>query len=135
MIRRIRRELHDVRHAEPGKRFEEGFERTRVRNHVGRIALIAIGVALMLAAAATFVLPGPNFILVLAGLVLVAGQSRTVARWLDRAELAARTWHRETWQPWPHKRALKVVGAVLGGLIGATIAWYAWQRGWIPGID
>lgn len=135
MIKRIRRELHHVRRAEPGTRFEEGYERTRVRNHVGRLALIVLGVTLMIAAAATFLLPGPNVVIVLAGLLLVAGQSRTIARWLDRLEVASRRWHEQVWTPYPHKRAVQVTGIVVVAVAALGIGWYAWRQGWIPWLD
>ena len=111
MLRKFRHELRTLRDAEPGTRFELGHERTRIDNHVLRLFMVGVGVALMFTAAVTFWLPGPNFVLVFAGLVLVGGQSETVARWMDRGEVLARRWHRDVWAPYPHKVAVRLLGA------------------------
>jgi hypothetical protein len=132
---RIRRELHALKTAEPGTRFQEGYERTHVHNHALRIGLIVLGFALMVTAAVTFFLPGPNFVLVLAGLALVGGQSQTVAKWMDRGEVAGRRWHEDVWEPYPHKRALLGTVAIIALAAIAAALWIAWGQGWIPGVD
>ncbi|MCW2962257.1 MAG: hypothetical protein JWM25_1092 [Thermoleophilia bacterium] len=132
---RIRAELDLLRDDEPGRRFESGFDRTHVRNQALRLTLVTVGVLFMATAMATFWLPGPNFVLVLAGLALVGGQSRFVARALDRVEVAARRWHRDVWEPYERKSAVLTVFGLVLAILVALIAWYAWQRGWIPFLD
>jgi hypothetical protein len=132
---RIRTELRLLRDDEPGERFQSGFARTHVRNYALRMFLVSLGVALMLAAAATFWLPGPNFVLVLAGLALVGGQSRLVARGMDHLEVTARRWNDDVWTPYERKGALLGALAITGAILIALAAWYAWQRGWIPFVS
>lgn len=131
---RIRNELRQVREAEPGTRFEATHERHRIRNHALRVTVIAIGCALMVLAAVTFWVPGPNFVIVLAALALVAGQWRLVARLLDRGEVAARSWHEHRWEPMPRwRKRLAVLGMWLAGAcVAATMAYVSWRNGVFP---
>lgn len=132
MFNRFRHELRDLRCAKPGNRFIDGHRRTRIDNHALRITLIIVGLMLMFSAAVTFWIPGPNFILVLAGLALVGGQSRLVALGLDRLEVTGRRWHDERWKPYQHKRAAIVSLAVIAALIVAVAGYAAWRHGLIP---
>ena len=132
----IRQELRKLRDAEPGERFEAGYERTKVDNRVLRTSLVVLGFVLMVTAAVTFWVPGPNFVLVLAGLALVGGQSRTVAKLMDRGEVAVRRWNDEHWDPYPHKKPvvallwLAFAAAVVGLLLLADAQ--GWLPGWVP---
>ncbi|MCW2971873.1 MAG: hypothetical protein JWN72_146 [Thermoleophilia bacterium] len=129
---RIRRQLEQIRDAEPGTRFNEVYERSHVRSFAVRVTLLAVGSLLILASAVTFWLPGPNWVLVFFGLAIVCGQSQWVARKLDAGELALKRWHDERWAPYRHKRALLAVGALVAIALAALLGWYAWRRGWIP---
>jgi hypothetical protein len=133
-VKRIRRALRNVRHAEPGERFESTHERHRIRNQPIRLTVIAFGLVLMAVAALTFWVPGPNFVLVLAGLALVAGQWRMVAKLLDRGEVAARRWHQDAWTTWPAWRRRCIIIAIwlVGVSIAVTIAWFTWLGDAIP---
>lgn len=129
----LRDELRQLKDAPPGRRFEAGYERTKVDNRVLRLSLVTLGFALMLAAAVTFWLPGPNFVLVLAGLALVGGQSRTVAKLMDRGEVAGRRWNDRYWDPYPHKkRAIAIIWCLVAAAV-ALVAWLAYEQGWLPG--
>ncbi|MCW2925051.1 MAG: hypothetical protein JWM98_2455 [Thermoleophilia bacterium] len=132
MANRFTRELRELRDAPPGTRFQEGNERTRVDNRALRVVLVVLGFALMVAAAVTFWVPGPNFVLVLAGLALVGGQSQTVARAMDRGEVRARRWNTEVWDPYPHKGRVRVLGALVFAAVVALLAWVAYRQGWLP---
>lgn len=133
MVFGIKREVEELKAAEPGERFVSGYERTHVRNRLLRLVLIAVGFTLMFAAAATFWLPGPNFVLVLAGLALVGGQAKFVARAMDRGEVTGRRWNERVWEPYPHKRLL-LTGITLLVLVAiALLGWLADERGWLPG--
>ena len=132
--RRIRTELRKIRAERPGERFEATHERHRIANHAIRVTVIAIGCGVMVAAAFTFWVPGPNFVVVLAGLALVAGQWRGAARLLDRGEVAVRRWHDHVWEPLPRRRKLVVL--TIAWLVGASIAVamfaLAWRAGLLP---
>jgi hypothetical protein len=133
-LQRIRRELRTIREDRPGVRFEATHERHRIRNHAVRVTVIGLGCSLMVLAAATFWVPGPNFVIVLAGLALVAGQWRMVARLMDRGEVAARRWHLERWEPMPRWRQ-RIVLFVLwaaGGIFAMSMAYVSWRSGALP---
>ena len=128
----IRRELRELREARPGTRFEGGHERHRVDNRILRWSLIAIGATVAVLGALTFWLPGPNFVLVLAGLAVVAAQWRFVARQLDRGEVQARRLNDRYWDPYPHKRwAVATAWLVVASVIAAAL-WLAWRNDWLP---
>lgn len=130
---RVKHEFHRMRRARPGERFAQSYERTHVRNHALRIGLIVVGFVLMVAAAVTFWLPGPNFVLVFIGLALIGGQSARVARWMDSGEVTARRWNDEHWDPYPHKRAALGGAWLVGAAAVVGAAWFAHGHGWLPG--
>jgi hypothetical protein len=132
MKARLKQAIDTLKEAAPGERFEGVYDRAHVRNYALRIAFIIVGLLLMVASAVTFWLPGPNFVLVLAGLAIIGGQSQFVARTMDRIEVAGRRWHTETWLPYPHKHALVGTLAAVAIALIALAAWYAWHRGWVP---
>lgn len=70
----------------------------------GRHALrtvLAVGCGLLLLGLGLvmLVLPGPGLLTGLVGAALIAGESRTVARWLDTLDL----WAARAWQRWRKK--------------------------------
>jgi hypothetical protein len=132
MFEGIRRELRTLRGSTPGARFERAHERHRVDNGVLRVLIIGLGLALILASAFTFWVPGPNFVIVLVGLAIVAAQWRAVATRLDRVEVAARRWHDEHWEPYPHKRRVLVLGWLTAVIVIALAVWFAWRQDWLP---
>ncbi len=130
---RIRREVHALKASRPGRRFEDAHERHRISNHAVRLTVLTIGGMLALAGSLTFWLPGPNFVIVLIGLAIVAGQWRFAARIFDRLEVASRRWHDEYWEPYPHKgRAVVLVWLVVAAAMAAAV-WTADRYGWLPG--
>ncbi|MCB0879755.1 MAG: hypothetical protein KDC46_12355 [Thermoleophilia bacterium] len=133
-LERIRRELRRIRAHLPGERFERTHERHRINNHAVRVTVIAVGCGVMVIAAVTFWVPGPNFVIVLAGLALVAGQWRFVARMLDRGEVAARRWHEQTWEPMPRWRRRSILAVVwlAGACLALAMAYVSWRQGLLP---
>lgn len=133
--------LHTLRTDRPGTRFAHAHEHFRIDNEALRIGAILLGVLLMAAAAATFWLPGPNFVLVLVGLALIAAQSTAVAGLLDRAELSGRRWHRDTWKQLPAwERRIGVALLWVAFLVAVLgVAALAWRLGllpsWLPFVD
>ena len=78
------------RGSSPGRRFQERYERTV--NHVGwrRWAVICGGTVLCAVGAVMLVAPGPGLLLLAVGAFMLAEQSPTCARALDRLELRLR---------------------------------------------
>ena len=94
--------------------------------------MLGFGIAFTLAGALTFWVPGPNFVIVLLGLAIVAGQWRMAARALDRIEVALRRWNDEHWDPYPHKRrAIAIIWIVVVAVLAGAV-WLAHRQGWLP---
>lgn len=82
----------DFWHDRPGERFARRYERVSGGPALARVLRGTLGVVLVLVGLLFMALPGPGFVPALAGLALLAGESRALARALDRAELRARRW-------------------------------------------
>jgi Putative transmembrane protein (PGPGW) len=87
-------EWHHFWHDRPGRRFMGRYHRHAGRGkHVaGRVVRAVVSVVLILVGIVFMALPGPGFVPVLAGLALLAGDSRRLAAALDRLELKVRGW-------------------------------------------
>ena len=90
--------------APPGQRFQAHFDRrqrTRPRGLHQKILTIGGGVLIMGAGLFFLLAPGPGVLIVLIGALLVAEESRTVARRLDGADLRLRrlaAWAAARWR-------------------------------------
>lgn len=83
----LTREWRAFRDDSPGERFEHHHERMRHQGtRAGAIARIAAGIVLLLGGILLLFIPGPGLLVMLFGLGLVGGESRTIARALDRGE-------------------------------------------------
>ena len=80
----------------PGRRFQERYRRKRLKREsaLKRWGVAAAGVALTLVGIFFLVVPGPGIPILVLGLALVAQESASTARFLDRAELRLRRWWR-----------------------------------------
>ena len=88
----------------PGQRFQAHFDRrqqTRPRGLHQKILAIGGGVLVMGAGLFFLLAPGPGLLILLIGALLVAEESRTVARWLDGADRRLRrlaAWAAARWR-------------------------------------
>lgn len=78
----------------PGRRFTLRYQRHNRGSGAGTAIRVLLGVFLIVLGVPLLVLPGPALIPILAGAVLLAGESRRVAGVLDRIELRLRGWLR-----------------------------------------
>ena len=94
MFPNIKQRLIALRAGKPGGRFEEYFASRHGRGAgaAQRALLLILGVVVVLVGIVLMPLPGPGMLIVAGGLAIMAGESRTVARWLDRGELRLRQW-------------------------------------------
>jgi len=123
--------LEALRNDPPGQRFERQFERIRHRSPWVRVLMSIAGVLLVVAGIAFMVLPGPGLPLLVLGLGLLAGMSRTLARGLDRAEPFVRRQLHRLVRRWRALGAYGKVGVVAGaalvcggaGFAAVRIAW------------
>lgn len=81
-------------HDPPGHRFQGRYHARRNPDtpSLGRALRIVSGIVLIVVGTAFLVLPGPGIPPLILGAALIAGESLTVARWLDAVELRLRRW-------------------------------------------
>ena len=105
---RLRKFWREFRNAPPGDRFRTRHRRRQAQHQRGESswsrALVLLGaLGCMAIAVPLMIIPGPAILFWLLAGFLVAGESGSVAKWLDRSELAART----VWNRWRKKRRRK----------------------------
>jgi hypothetical protein len=85
-------------HSTPGRRFQERYRRMREQKGSAwkRGLFVIAGVALAAIGVCFLVVPGPGIPILAVGMALVAQESVTLARLLDRAELKLR----RIWKRW-----------------------------------
>ena len=83
-----------LRESEPGRRFAEWHERRRrtrgERGLVARVVPVLVALVLLAIGAVLVFIPGPAVLFFAVGGMVLAGESRRVARALDRGELWVR---------------------------------------------
>jgi hypothetical protein len=106
VLDKIKRSWSELAQATAGKRFEERYEQMRGRGTPASRALkAAAAVALIIAGLAMLFVPGPGSLAILAGGALIAEQSLTVARLLDRTEVGIRKIHASAVLAWRRFRS------------------------------
>jgi Putative transmembrane protein (PGPGW) len=78
----------------PGRRFQDRYRRKHAQNASAwkRCAWFCAGILLTLVGVFFLAVPGPGIPILAVGLALLAQESVTLARWLDRTELRLRRW-------------------------------------------
>lgn len=99
---------------EPGERFQHQHDRMQKQSRGMRIAHAAAGGLLTLAGIVLLFIPGPGLLVMLFGLALLAGLSKTLAKLLDRAEPPLRHQAQLMRRGWNHLAGAAKVG--LGAL-------------------
>jgi hypothetical protein len=93
----LKRSMHRFMAAPSGTRFEARYRRLHGRHHPLRaFALAGLGLLLVAGGLVLLVLPGPGILVAAMGAALIAGESKTAARWLDRVDL----WLTKRWRRW-----------------------------------
>jgi len=93
MFARLKQSWQDLKKRRPGHRFEERYEQSRAKagsGGGGRTIKLVVGILLVLVGIVLLVIPGPGSLFIVIGGAFLAEESRTVARFLDRTELAGR---------------------------------------------
>ena len=120
----IAQEWRTFRGDEPGQRFENHYDRMRQGSRVGAIARMGAGVILLLAGIAMLFIPGPGILVMLFGFGLLGGESKTIARAMDRVEPALREKGRRAkrwWRfaTWPRRAVVIAIAALAAGIAGS----------------
>ena len=88
----------EIAHGQPGRRFQERYRRMHAEGASAwkRCALFCAGIVLTLVGVFFLAVPGPGIPILVIGLALIAQESVTLARWLDRTEVRLR----RAWKRW-----------------------------------
>jgi len=125
------REWRAFKDDQPGDRFENHHDRMRREGtRAGAIARVVLGVVLTLGGIALLFIPGPGLLVILFGMGLLGGQSKTLARALDRVEPPVRRGARRLVRAFKRRsRATQVMIVAIAALIAAAAA-YGLYRWW-----
>ena len=95
MLESLKKSWRELAKDEPGHRFLNRYKRAQKKGSTaGRVLTLTLGSVLVLAGVVFLLIPGPGSLLIVVGAALLAEESATVARALDRTELWARPWAR-----------------------------------------
>jgi len=92
MFKQLQRSWKELKSGRPGSRFLEQYRRQHQAHEsgVGRAVRIVAGIILVPVGLFFLPAPGPGMVVLALGAILLARESRLVARALDRLELRAR---------------------------------------------
>ena len=128
MIGSTKESWRRLKASEPGRRFDERYRRRREdgrgRWDPRRLLYVAGGLLLVVGSLFMGMLPtppGPGTVTFLLGLGLIAGESRPVARLLDRAEVGARGPARRVGGVWRSSAAGKAVVVLVTAVCSAAV--------------
>ena len=84
----------EILHSQPGRRFQERYRRKHAEHGSAwkRCGFVCAGIVLTIIGVFFLAVPGPGIPILAVGLALIAQESVTMARWLDRTELRLRRW-------------------------------------------
>ena len=126
MVERIRRHWREFTESKPGQRFEERYHRRRQGDEQGhivwRVFLITLGAVIAVGSLVLAPLPGPGWITVFVGLMILGGELLPAARFLDWLEIQLRKLWRFVQKVWHASFLGKVaVVVVVGSCVAAII--------------
>ena len=103
MFKQLKHNWEALKRGRPGSRFEEQYEQQR-NSHpgtAGRVLRLGLGLAILLAGLVLMPAPGPGFIVVGIGALMIAREFKTAAILLDHIEVRGRQvlkWVKRTWR-------------------------------------
>ena len=88
------RSMVEIIHSSPGRRFQERYRRMHSKESGAwkRCAYFAAGIVLTVIGVLFLAMPGPGIPILVVGLALIAQESVSLARLLDRTEVRVRRW-------------------------------------------
>jgi putative transmembrane protein PGPGW len=103
MFKQLKQYWSSLKRGKPGSRFQEQYDKQRKEQKSGTGRAIRIVAGFLLLPAGLFFLPapGPGFLVLALGAVLIAREFRWAAKILDRLELRGRgvfDWAKRRWQ-------------------------------------
>jgi hypothetical protein len=128
LVDELRREWRLFKDDEVGQRFRDHQQRLKNGSLRMRAVSMILGLFLFVGGVVLCFIPGPGLPVVVFGIALLAGESRVVARLLDRAEPPVRRRGGQLvhwWRRLPRPAHVTIIGALL--LTGAAASWVAWR--------
>ncbi len=132
MIERTKQSWHAFKDSDPGRRFQDRYDRRQHAEHggwtMGAVLNVGLGVAIALAGLLLVPAPGPGWIITFLGLGLLGSEFAPLARALDWAEVKLRgivQWAKGVWDK--SSPIVKALLVVVGVLCVAVIAYGAYQ--------
>lgn len=128
MIGRLKEKWRKFRQGQPGRRFQERYERKRHANEkrslYWKVLQVALALGLLLIGVVFVFIPGPAILFFAIGASMLATHSRRLARLLDWTEVKIR----EVWAwatGWWKRASTAARGAVVGlGTVGVAMLAY-----------
>lgn len=93
MFEKMKKDWRILRENPPGDRFQARYRHGREGSGPGAVNTIIryiLGILLILIGVILWFIPGPGWLFVFIGLAFIAGRSRWLSKWMDRAELWVR---------------------------------------------
>lgn len=132
MIERLKQSWHEFKDSDPGRRFQDRYDRRQESEHgrwsMGAVFNVVLGIAISLGGLFLVPAPGPGWIITFLGLGLLGSEFAPLARALDWTELKLRGvagWAKGVWD-----RSSIVVKALLvlvGLLVVAALGYGTYQ--------
>jgi uncharacterized protein (TIGR02611 family) len=104
MIERIKHSWQEFKDSEPGRRFQDRYDRRQQAEHgrwtLGAVLNVGLGVAIAVAGLVLVPAPGPGWIITFLGLGLLGSEFAPMARALDWTEVKLRgaaRWLKDVW--------------------------------------
>lgn len=129
MIEKARENWRRLKESEPGERFQDGYRRrqqnSRVRFSVRALLGVVGGILVVVGGLIAIPGPGPGWLITCFGLGLIAGEVRSFARFMDRAEVKLRMLGRWCAGVWTKSHTVAKVSICLAGLLCVAALGYA----------
>jgi len=129
MIRKMKRDLQELRESKPGRRFQDRYHRRQEeeQGHTARrIFLIILGAIIAVGSLITAPLPGPGWATVFLGLMILAGELLPAARLLDWLEVRLRKLWMLIQYIWRSSVLGKVAVVVVAVILAAAVVYMAY---------
>jgi uncharacterized protein (TIGR02611 family) len=132
MIERTKHSWHEFKDSDPGRRFQDRYDRrqqdTKGRWNIGTVLNVVLGIGIAVAGLLLVPAPGPGWIITFVGLALLGSEFAPLARALDWGEVKLRSaagWARDVWQH--SSLVVKVLAVLVGVLCMAALGYGAYR--------
>ncbi|MBA2441187.1 MAG: PGPGW domain-containing protein [Rubrobacter sp.] len=131
MLGRIKESYWKFAASEPGQRFEDRY-RERQQSRGGRFSVwkfvnVGFGILVVLVGLLFLATPGPGWLTLFLGFGILASEFRYIARFMDWAELKARTLLRWLLKLWRNSAAARALMSLLALAAMAAAAYATYQ--------